>query len=806
MAKTELDIAISGLSCASCAARAEQALRSVKGVETASVNALSHRGHVIGDADPKALINALEAAGYPATIETSVFEIDGMHCASCVSRVEQSFVNQPGVIQATVNLASGTAHVRYLEGAQSPETLAQDASCSGYAVLPRSEPTKGSTTRQDREVADARQRALIATLFAFPVFALEMGGHLYQPLHHSLMQTFGQIPLWGFGFLLTTIVMIWPGRQFYRVGLPLLIKGQPDMNSLVALGTLAAWGYSTAVLFTPTLFPPEARQVYFESAAVICALVLIGRWLEARARGRAGAAISALMSLTPDVALVQDQNGLREMPLRDITPGTELLLRAGSRIPLDGTVVSGQSLIDESMITGEPLPVEKTTGDAVVGGTLNGEGTLTMRVTHTQGDSTLSRIVTLIERAQSAKLPVQALADRVVAVFVPAVLGIAALSFVIWALLAGDFQTGLIAAVSVLIIACPCAMGLATPTSIMVGTTRAAQLGVLFRKGEALQNLEAVKTVAFDKTGTLTQGAPAVVRTHFLNPEDAYNAQQKAAGLAAQSTHPLSKAIAALHKNQERPAVSDVQETIGQGICGTRDSAELRIGSARFMEAAGVPLDQANDVAEVMARDALTPVFFAEGHEIIAVFGLADQPKPDANAALAELHSVALHTVMISGDRRAVAEKIARDLGMHKAYGEVTPAAKAEVIETLQTSSGQVAFVGDGINDAPALATADVGIAMGTGTDTAIESADIILMGGDITGVVTAHRLSKAVMRNIRQNLFWAFGYNILLIPVAAGILAPSFGIMLSPMLAAGAMALSSVFVLSNALRLRRFT
>ncbi|MDJ0823580.1 MAG: heavy metal translocating P-type ATPase [Paracoccaceae bacterium] len=796
---------VTNLNCGGCAGRAERALAAVPGVDSASVNLANRMAQVQGAATPEALRAALSDAGYPAKEQTMRLTIDGMSCASCTGRVEQALRDVPGVVSAHVNLASERADVRVMAASVTAEALAKVVTATGYPARVAGQDGDQDAARKDAEGAQLKRDLIIAGALTLPVFVLEMGGHLVPAFHHLIGRTIGFETSWLIQFVLVTLVLVWPGRRFYRIGVPLLIKRAPDMNSLVALGTFAAWGYSTVALFAPGLLPAGNRAVYFEAAAVIVTLILLGRFLEARAKGRTGAAIRRLIGLRPKVARVERDGAVTEIPIEDVVLGDILHLRPGERIAVDGEVIDGRSYVDESMITGEPIPVEKTTGATVVGGTINGQGALSFRATAVGLDTMLARIIAIVEEAQGAKLPIQALADRVVLWFVPAVIAVAVLTFALWLLIGPDpaLSLALVAAVSVLIIACPCAMGLATPTSIMVGTGRAAELGVLFRKGDALQRMESVKVVAFDKTGTLTEGRPELVRTEIVEGFDTDTVLHLAASAEQQSEHPIARAL-------ERAAPGDLTQPeeaeaiAGHGLRATVDGRAVLVGNARLMARAGVDFAALTGALEDMAQKGQTPVLVALDGQIAGAFGVADRVKDTSREAVAALHRDGLKVAMITGDTQATAETIARELGIDHVEAEVLPEGKLEAVNRLRDRFGPVAFTGDGINDAPALAAADVGLAIGTGTDVAIESADVVLVSGDVTGAVNAIHISRAVLRNIRQNLFWAFAYNTALIPVAAGALYPAFGMLLSPMLAAGAMALSSVFVLSNALRLRQ--
>lgn len=734
--------------------------------------------------------------------DTLTLDITGMTCAGCAQRVEKSLQSVPGAETARVNFASGKA---YLVGPNVDEEAALKAvQSAGYSAAHYQGP-RGTAPMQKNSAA--QNRALLAILLALPVFVSEMGGHLLPAFHHWQMATFGSSNLHLFQFLLTTIVLFGPGRIFFAKGFPLLFKGAPNMDTLVAMGSLSAWGYSTTVLFAPELIPTEARNVYFEAAAVIVALILLGRWLEDRAKSRASSAIAMLLGQMPDTATVLVDGTPKEIPVEALKIGDLITLKPGSRAPADGAVVSGQSEVDESMLTGEPLPVAKSEGDPITGGSVNGAGALTMSATQVGEATMLAQIVRTVEEAQATRLPVQSLADRVVQIFVPAVLVIAALTFVVWYLVgpAPEITHALIAAVSVLIIACPCAMGLAVPMSIMVGTGRAAELGVLFAKGDALQRLEDISLVAFDKTGTLTVGEPRIAQISVIEGTSENEALTLAASVEHQSEHPIAQAFVAAAEGLPLPIATEVTAEIGNGLTAKVDGQRVALGSLGFAQSQNIALNSFKaDISSALDRGR-TLVFLAKGSQAVALFALEDQLKPETKGIISQLTAKGVHTALISGDRQEAAQHVAQQVGIERASGGVLPQAKAQAVQALQDDFGPVAFVGDGINDAPALSRADVGLAMGNGTDIAMESADVVLTNGHLSGLLTAQDISIATMRNIRQNLFWAFGYNILLIPVAAGVFYPWFGWQLSPMLGAAAMALSSIFVVMNALRLRGF-
>ncbi|WP_375691856.1 heavy metal translocating P-type ATPase [Pseudooceanicola sp. LIPI14-2-Ac024] len=804
---TDLSFGIDNMSCAGCAGRALKALAGVDGVSEAVVNLAAETARVRFDApaSPAALSAALATAGYPARQAETRLIVDGMTCASCAGRVTRALEAVPGVLSAEVNLATDSASVRYLDGAVQPVDIAAASTAAGYAARPQGD-TPPAADRKAAEAETLKQATLLAALLALPVFLGEMGGHLFPALHHWIAGTIGMQAWRVIQFVLTTAILVGPGRRFYTLGLPALFRGAPEMNSLVALGTLAAWGYSTVVTFAPGLLPDSAQAVYFESAAVIVVLILLGRWLEARAKGRAGEAIRKLIGLRPQVARVERDGQPLEIAIDAVAVGDVVLLRPGETVPVDGTVLSGSSHVDESMLTGEPIPAAKAEGDSVTGGTVNRNGALRLRADRVGRDTALARIVAMVEDAQATRLPIQSLVDRITLWFVPVVLGLAALTFLAWLVFGPSLPFAVTAAVSVLIIACPCAMGLATPTSIVVGTGRAAALGVLFRRGDALQSLQGVRAVAFDKTGTLTEGRPALTDLDVLAGFDAAEVLRLAAAAEAGSEHPLARAVveaAAARDASPLPQAHDMQADPGFGLSATVEGRAILIGAARLMAREGIDHDALTPAADALAARGRTPLYVAIDGRAAALIGVADPVKPTARAAISALRARGIRTVMLTGDTAATARAVARELGLDEARAELLPVDKPEAIAALQADLGPAAFVGDGINDAPALARADVGIAMGTGTDIAIESADVVLMSGDPEAVVTALAVSARVMANIRQNLFWAFGYNTLLIPVAAGVLDPATGLLLSPMLAAGAMALSSLFVLGNALRLR---
>ncbi len=806
-------LSVAGMSCASCVGRVERAIRAVPGVRDASVNLTTEKAQVtLASPDATgAVVAAIEKAGFGVEPSETDIAIEGMSCASCVGRVEKALADLPGVQQVAVNLATERATIRSVWPIPFAD-LRQAVTKAGYEARdPNTAATSAAASdRRALEEAALRRDAILAACLTLPVFLVEMGGHALPALHHWLYGLVGQDSVRIAEFLLTALVLAGPGRRFFRVGIPALLRGAPEMNALVALGAGAAFLFSSIATFLPALLPQGADQVYFEAAAVITTLILIGRLMEARAKGRASAAIQHLLGLQPRTARRRDAQGqVQEVAIADLLPGDSVEIRPGERIPVDGKVIEGASRVDEAMLTGEPIPVAKGPGDAVVGGTVNQTGHLVVTVSATGADSVLAGIVAMVERAQGGKLPIQALVDQVTLRFVPVVIGVAILTVVLWFILGPEpkLAHALVAGVAVLIVACPCAMGLATPTSILVGSGRAAELGILFRKGEALQRLAGVRAVALDKTGTLTLGRPSLTDILPCKDVSAEHALAIAAALEAKSEHPLAGAIldAADKRDIPRPELTDFEAIPGQGIIGMIDGKPALAGHVRFLAAQGIAIGEAEQVLPELADQGKTPILIAHDGKLLAVLAVADPIKDGAGEAIAALRAAGIAVAMVTGDTRRTAQAVAAQLGITEVLAEVTPGDKQQAVADLRARFGSLAFVGDGINDAPALAAADVGIAIGTGTDIAIEAADLVLMGGDPRLVSRAIALSRAVMANIRQNLFWAFAYNAALIPVAAGLFYPVSGLLLSPMLAAGAMALSSIFVLSNALRLKRF-
>ena len=740
------------------------------------------------------------------TVQT-VFRVEGMTCAGCVARVESAIREVPGVADAAVNLATGSASIKYYEDQATEAGFREAIEAAGYGV---GDPDDANAS-QTNEISGLRRDVIIAVLLSAVLLAIAKV-QMFSPVAEAMYGLLSK-PVWGFFELaLATPVVFYTGWRFIRSGLIELRHLNPGMNSLVMIGAGAAYFYSVVVLFWPRIFPQGTDQSYFVAAGVIITLILVGRYLEALARGQTSRAIVALMDLQPQTARVVKNGTEAEIFLEELCIGDTLIVRPGERLAADGIVLTGTSQIDEAMITGEWMPVDKSAGAEVIAGTINKAGAFTYRATCIGEDTVLRQIVQLVEQAQNDKPAIQRLSDKIASIFVPAVMLLSVITFAIWMIIGPEpsFGFAFVAAVSVLLIACPCAMGLATPTAIMVGTGRGAENGILIRNGSALESLAQIDTVMFDKTGTLTQGMPEL--SDILDPVSGEslikdeNVLVLIAAAEAQSEHPVSRAIveAAIQKGLVLPAASEFSVCPGLGIEALVEGKHIQIGSAQLMAQEKVEIGLALGLAASLAKKGKIVVMAAIDSKLVAVLGITDSMKPEVPQTLSEIETIGLQVGLITGDGKLTADFVASELGISQITPETLPDDKASEVVRLQKEGRKIAFVGDGINDAPALAVADVGIALGTGTDIAVQAGDVVLMAGDVRGVVRAIALARSVLRTIQFNLFWAYGYNIVLIPVAAGMFFPLFGWLLNPILAAAAMSLSSIFVVTNSLRLRR--
>lgn len=811
----KIELPIRGMTCASCVARIENGLSKLNGVIEAKVNLATEKGSVIFNPTQVHLldlVSSIKSLGYEVPVEKISLSIRGMSCASCVSRVERALSQLDGVLQVSVNLATEKANVQFLHGVVSLADFQQTVQEAGYDVLLISGADIEMLLGREKALKEGdfnrlKRRFIWGIILLVPVLALAS----WKMMGLSSLFLFGYDFNYYLQFLFQTPLQFWIGWPFYSGAWKRLKQKSADMNTLIAMGTSAAYFYSVLATFFPHFFVGEELKadVYYDTAGTIIVLILLGRLLEARAKGQTSEAIKRLMGLQAKTARVIRHGQEKDIPIEEVIIGDTVVVRPGEKIPVDGIIKEGYSAVDESMVTGEALPVEKGPDQEVIGGTINKTGMFKFEATKVGKDTMLARIIKMVEEAQGSKPPIARLADIIAAYFVPAVMGVAVITFIIW-FFWGPYPRlnyALLNFVAVLIIACPCALGLATPTSIMVGTGKGAENGILIRSGEALETAYKLTTIVLDKTGTLTRGQPSVTDIIPLDDFKREEILRYAASAERGSEHPLGEAIVAQAKEENIQFVdlTDFKSLTGLGIEAFLDGQYILLGNMRLMKERGLFNEELEKIGAEFSNQGKTLMFVALNNKIAGLIAVADTLKENSKEAVETLHKLKLEVVMITGDNHKTAAAIAHQIGIDRILAEVLPADKAGEIKKLQTGGKKVGMVGDGINDAPALAQADVGIAIGTGTDVAMESADITLISGDLRGVVTAIALSKATIKNIKQNLFWAFAYNTLLIPIAAGILYPFFGLLLNPMLAAAAMALSSVTVVSNALRLRRF-
>jgi Cu+-exporting ATPase len=811
----KVEIPITGMSCASCVAKIEKGLSKMSGIADAKVNFATEKATVTFDPSRVHMgdfVSTINDLGYEAGMEKVTLPIHGMSCASCVKKVEGALNGLEGVVRAGVNFATERATVQYIPGAVSMEDFRKAVKEAGYEILEMGKAGKEDVVDREKVAREAEYRKLkgkflTGVILVIPVFILAY----WKVLGLSNLYNLDRGVNFYLQLIFQTPIQFWVGWQFYTGAWKTAKHKSADMNTLIAVGTSAAYLYSVLAIFFPGLFAVQGlvAEVYFDTAGAIIVLILLGRLLEARAKGQTSEAIKKLIGLQAKTAKVLRNGQEMDIPVEEVVTGDLVIVRPGEKIPVDGLVKEGRSAVDESMITGESIPVEKNPGDQVIGATINKMGSFKFEAVKVGKDTMLAQIIKMVEEAQGSKPPIARLADIIASYFVPTVIGIGIITFIVWYFWgpAPALTYAVLNFVAVLIIACPCALGLATPTSIMVGTGRGAENGVLIRGGEALETAHKLKAVVMDKTGTLTKGEPSVtdiVRSNGFTNEEIL---RYAASAEKGSEHPLGEAIVNRAKEENIPLISpeDFRAIAGHGIEATIDGRRLLMGNVKLMKDRGIPLNGLEKRAEDLSNEGKTPMFVAIDQNPAGIIAVADTLKENSKEAVAALHKMGIEVAMITGDNRRTAEAIARQIGIDRVLAEVLPEDKANEVKKLQAEGKKVGMVGDGINDAPALAQADVGIAIGTGSDVAMESSDITLISGDLRGIVTAIALSKATIRNIKQNLFWAFGYNTILIPVAAGVLFPFFGILLNPIYAAAAMGLSSVTVVSNALRLRRF-
>jgi Cu+-exporting ATPase len=809
MIEKNIRLPITGMSCANCALNIEKNVKKLRGVKEANVNFASEQADVTYDSSKiglKDLIEQIHGSGYGVAKATVDIPVTGMTCANCAMNIERTLKkNVPGIFQASANFASERAFVEYIPGMTTIEEIIGAIEKAGYGAIRPDEALDGEDAElaaRKAEIIDQTRKFLVGVIFTVPLFFLSMG------------RDFGLLGLWShaawvnwFFLVLATPVQFYTGWDYYTGSWKSLKNKSANMDVLVAMGSSVAYFYSLSLLIYPAL----GKHVYFETSAVIITLIKLGKMLESRTKGKTGGAIRKLIGLRPKTATIFENGVEKEISLFQVKVGDAVIVRPGESIPVDGLIIEGESSIDESMLTGEPIPVDKSPGDRIVGGTINGEGRLKFKATKVGSDTALARIIRLVQEAQGSKPPIQALADRVASVFVPAVIGIAFLTFIIWWAIGGEFVPSMIRLVAVLVIACPCALGLATPTAIMAGTGKGAEKGMLFKNSEALETATKLDTIVLDKTGTITLGKPSVVNIIVSNSliKNEEELLRLGASVERGSEHPLGRAIV---KEAEKRGIDLVEPenfkaSRGFGVQAKINGQEVLVGKPNWFDNMGIGFGLAKDQVRSLQDKGKTVMMIVVDKQLAGLIAVADIVKPESREAIGELHSQNLKVVMLTGDNIQTAKAIASEVSIDEIVAEVRPEEKSAKIKVLQDKGEKVGMVGDGINDAPALAQADVGLAIGTGTDVAIESGDVILASGSLKGVAKTIKLSRATMRTVRQNLFWAFFYNLVLIPVAAGVLypfefLPGFLRQLHPILAALAMAMSSITVVSNSLLL----
>jgi Cu+-exporting ATPase len=811
MTEHKLTLPITGMTCANCAANIERVVKKLAGVAEANVNFAAESAAV--SFDPRQLqlqdvVEKINKTGFGVTTAKVEMPVTGMTCANCAANIERTLNKKTsGVVNAAVNFASERVSVEYIPGVLNVDEIVAAIEKAGYGAIPPEDGLDGEDAEQkarDAEIKDQTRKFAVGVLFALPLFVFSMGRDF------GLIGPWSHAPWVNWLFLaLATPVQFYTGWDYYVGGFKSLKNKSANMDVLVAMGSSVAYFYSLAVLF----FPAMGAHVYFETSAVIITLIKMGKMLESRTKGRTGGAIRKLIGLSPKTATILENDIEKEIPLTRVKVSDTVIVRPGERIPVDGLVLDGQSAVDESMLSGEPLPVDKQTGDTVVGGTINGEGLIRFSATRVGKETALAQIIRLVQEAQGSKAPIQALADKVAAIFVPAIIGIAFFVFFLWWGITGEFVPAMIRLVAVLVIACPCALGLATPTAIMAGTGKGAEKGILFKSSEALETATKLDTIVLDKTGTITMGKPAVVDIIPLNSqfETEDDLLKLAASVEKGSEHPLGKAIVKEAKARQIDLFDPrgFKAAGGLGVQAGVDGHPVLVGKPKWFQETGIDIQAADNEIGALQSQGKTVMVVVRDNALCGLISVSDTLKPESKDAIRQLHDQHLKVVMLTGDNQQAAATIASQVNIDEIIAEVRPEEKSSKVKELQQNGERVGMVGDGINDAPALAQAEVGLAIGTGTDVAIETAGVILASGSLSGVPRAIRLSRATMNTIKQNLFWAFGYNVILIPIAAGILYPFEALptmlrQLHPILAALAMAFSSVSVVTNSLRLYR--